>query len=105
MFEKGVRRIGAEQEMFLIDSSLHAAPAAKKILYRAKDDRLTTELGQFNLEANLTPLSYGGDCLRMMEQELNQVLDYTREHARAVVADVLLAGILPTLRRSDITLI
>ena len=104
MFEKGVRRIGAEQEMFLIDSSLHAAPAAMKILDRAKDDRLTTELGQFNLEANLTPLSYGGDCLRMMEQELNQVLDYTREHARAVDADVLLAGILPTLRRSDITL-
>ena len=104
MFEKGVRRIGAEQEMFLIDSSLHAAPAAIKILDRATDERLTTELGQFNLEANLTPLSYGGDCLSSMEQELNQVLDYTREHARAVDADVLLAGILPTLRRSDITL-
>lgn len=104
MFEKGVRRIGAEQEMFLIDSSLHAAPAAMKILDRADDERLTTELGQFNLEANLTPLTYGGDCLRKMEHEMNQVLDYTREHARAVDADVLLAGILPTLRRSDITL-
>ena len=74
------------------------------ILDRAKDERLTTELGQFNLEANLTPLDFGGDCLRSMEQELNQVLDYTREHASALGADVILAGILPTLRRSDITL-
>ena len=60
MFEKGVRRVGAEQEMFLIDNGLHAAPAAMKILDRAKDERLTTELGQFNLEANLTPLDFGG---------------------------------------------
>ena len=104
MFEKGVRRIGAEQEMFLVDQGLHAAPAAMSILDRAHDERLTTELGQFNLEANLTPLDFGGDCLRAMEQELNQVLDYTREHASAVGADVILAGILPTLRRSDITL-
>ena len=104
MFEKGVRRVGAEQEMFLVDTGLHAAPAAMKILDRAKDERLTTELGQFNLEANLTPLDFGGDCLRAMEQELNQVLDYTRENALAVGADVLLAGILPTLRRGDITL-
>ena len=104
MFEKGVRRIGAEQEMFLVDQGLHAAPASMSILDRAKDERLTTELGQFNLEANLTPLDFGGDCLRSMEQELNQVLDYTREHASALGADVILAGILPTLRRSDITL-
>jgi CBS domain-containing protein len=104
MFEKGVRRIGAEQEMFLVDQGLHAAPAAMSILDRAHDERLTTELGQFNLEANLTPLDFGGDCLRTMEQELNQVLDYTREHASAVGADVILSGILPTLRRSDITL-
>ena len=95
MFEKGVRRIGAEQEMFLVDQGLHAAPASMSILDRAKDD--TTELGQFNLEANLTPLDFGGDCLRSMEQELNQVLDYTREHASALGADVILAGILPTL--------
>ncbi|MGB0646152.1 MAG: glutamate-cysteine ligase family protein [Bradymonadia bacterium] len=104
MFEKGVRRIGAEQEMFLVDQGLHAAPASMSILDRAKDERLTTELGQFNLEANLTPLDFGGDCLRSMEQELNQVLDYTREHASALGTDVILAGILPTLRRSDITL-
>lgn len=104
MFEEGVRRIGAEQEMFLVDGSLHAAPAAMSILERAHDERLTTELGQFNLEANLTPLAFGGDCLRRMEDELNQVLDHTREHASAVDSDVILAGILPTLRRSDITL-
>ena len=104
MFERDVRRIGAEQEMFLIDSSLHASPAAMKILERADDERLTTELAQFNLEANLTPHTFGGNCLRLMENELNEVLDYTREHARAVGSDVLLSGILPTLRRADLTL-
>jgi hypothetical protein len=28
MFEKGVARIGSEQEMFLVDRSFHATPAA-----------------------------------------------------------------------------
>ncbi|MEM7678239.1 MAG: hypothetical protein AAF449_19790, partial [Myxococcota bacterium] len=51
--ETGVRRIGAEQEMFLVSSGMRPAPVAMEVLKAAKDPRLTTELARFNLEANL----------------------------------------------------
>ena len=73
--ESGVRRIGAEQEMFLIDESRQPAPVAVEVLEALTgDERMTTELARFNLEANLTPQVFGPECLRKMEEELNQVL-------------------------------
>src|SRR5207302_3724280 len=39
-----------------------------------------------------------------MEQQLNQLLRKTQESAGQLDADLLLAGILPTLRLSDLTL-
>src|SRR5206468_12793652 len=74
LIESGVRRIGAEQEMFLVDRQMRPAPVATEVLKRANDPRLTTEIARFNLEANLTPLRLGGDCLRRMESELNEVI-------------------------------
>src|SRR5262245_39380980 len=70
LFEKGVRRIGAEQEMFLVDSAMHPAPIATEVIDEANDGRLTTEIGKFNLEANLTPREFSGRCLSHMENEL-----------------------------------
>jgi hypothetical protein len=48
-----------------------ARPAltAMQILDRIDDPRFTHELGLFNLEANLSPLELGGDCLRQLEAE------------------------------------
>jgi CBS domain-containing protein/gamma-glutamyl:cysteine ligase YbdK (ATP-grasp superfamily) len=103
-FETGIRRIGAEQEMFLIDESLHAAPVVMQLLEKLDDRRLTTELAQFNVEANLDPQVFGGTCLREMERDLQDVVDAVREGAASFGADVLLVGILPTLRRSDLDL-
>src|SRR3954454_10714541 len=61
--EEGVQRIGAEQEMFLVDSSMHPAGRAVEVIEEARDGRLTTEIGRFNLEANLTPRLFSGDSL------------------------------------------
>lgn len=102
--ESGVTRIGAEQEMFLIDRHLRPAPVSLEVLERTQDPRLTTEIARFNLEANLTPLKLGHDCFNRMEQELVELVELTRNSARIQGADVLLAGILPTLQKSDLTL-
>ena len=80
-FETGVRRIGAEQEMFFVDENLHAAPVVMQVLEKLDDPRLTTELAQFNIEANLNPRVFGGDCLRQMEAELQGLVDTVRESA------------------------
>lgn len=101
LFETGVQRIGAEQEMFLVDPGLAPAPIADAVLERAADTRLTTELARFNLEANLTPRRFKGACLHEMELELEDVVARTRAAALAEGGDVLLVGVLPTLRQSD----
>jgi CBS domain-containing protein len=104
LIESGVRRIGAEQEMFLVDENLRPAPVSVEVLQHANDPRLTTEIARFNLEANLTPLGLGGNCFSQMEAELDDVVAQARKSANHFGADVLLAGILPTLRKSDLTL-
>ena len=103
-FEQGVRRIGAEQEMFLVDRHLSPAYVASEVIAQVPDPRLTTEIARFNLEANLTPRVFEGDCFRRLEEEVCEVVRVVREGARPLGAEVLLAGILPTLQNSDLRL-
>lgn len=104
MFESGVRRIGAEQEMFLIDKAYRPSLSAMQLLDGISDPRFTHELGLFNLEANLSPLELGGDCLRRLETETEEVLAIGRKAAAGIDADIALVGILPTLTREHLGL-
>lgn len=103
MIESDVRRIGAEQEVFLIDHSMHPAPLVDEVIAAAKDRRLTTEIGRFNLEANLTPVEFGGNCFTKLENELYELIANIKTAAMSLGADVLMAGILPTIGPSDLT--
>ena len=103
MFEEDVRRIGAEQEMFLVDSAMRPSPIVTELMEEARDGRLTTEIGKFNLEANLTPREFSGDCLSLMEAELNEVIGIVKKAASKFNSDVVLAGILPTIQLSDLS--
>jgi CBS domain-containing protein/gamma-glutamylcysteine synthetase len=102
MLEEGARRIGAEQEMFLVDSAMHPAPLVTEVLETADDPRLTTEIGKFNIEANLTPLEFTGDCLSKLENEINEVVGIVKKAAREFDSDAVLCGILPTIQLSDL---
>ncbi len=102
--ESGVRRIGAEQEMFLVDRRWRPAPVAMTLLERLEDPAFTTELGQFNLELNLDPCVFRSDCLASMEGLLIEKLEKVREAAAAMGVQVVLTGILPTIRKSDLGL-
>jgi CBS domain-containing protein len=104
-FETGVRRIGAEQELFLVDQHWRPAPIATEVLERLDDPHFTTELARFNLEFNLDPLIFGGSCLRDMEWQLGELLGAARAAAQNRGGDVVLAGILPTINKTDLELI
>ena len=104
LIETGVRRIGAEQEMFLIDRAHKPATKALEILENVNDDRFTHELGLFNLEANLAPQNLSGNCLRLMENELQDVYKRAREAAEQADCDIALIGILPTLTMKNLGL-
>ncbi len=104
MIESGVRRIGAEQEMFLVNSAMRPANVALQVLEAAGSPLLTTELALFNLEANTEPRLFGGDCLSAMEADLLAAVKLAHEAAGRCGAKVILTGILPTLRKDDLTL-
>ncbi|HET8674242.1 MAG TPA: CBS domain-containing protein, partial [Blastocatellia bacterium] len=102
--ESGVRRIGAEQELFLVNPAWRPAPVALEVLDKIGDPHFTNEIALFNLEVNLDPLTFGGDCLSEMESKLNDFISKAREAANSCEADLLLTGILPTIRKSDLEL-
>ncbi len=104
-FETGIRRIGAEQEMFLIDKAHRPSPRSVEVLQKLNgDSRFVSELARFNLEANASPRTFGGSCLSEMEEELLAMVGTARETARSMGSDILLCGILPTLRLTDLGL-
>jgi len=102
--EEGVGRIGAEQELFLVDRMLNPASVGPEVLAGIDDPRVTSELGRFNLEANLSPRTFTGHCLREMEDEALELVELIRQEATRFEAEVLLGGILPTARQRDLTL-
>ena len=103
-FESDITRIGAEQEMCLVDDKdFKPAPIAMEALKRMKDwEWVETELARFNLETNLTPRVFEKSCLSDMEKENLGNLNLIREKLKRMNAKVILTGILPTLRKSDL---
>ena len=104
LFETKVRRIGAEQEMFLVDRDWRPALVAPELLERIDDPHFTTELGRFNLECNLDAITLGGTSLREMERQLRVLLHKARMAAEELDTQVVLCGILPTLDKADLNL-
>jgi CBS domain-containing protein len=101
-FETGIRRVGAEQEMFLVDDTMEPSTKSQEILADVNREELVHELALFNLEANASPQVFGGDCLSSMEAEITELVELADEAARKQHSRVLLTGILPTLELSDL---
>lgn len=104
LLESDVRRIGAEQEMFLVDDHGRPATVSVELLESVDHPRITSELGRYNLELNLEPLVFEGGALQRMEENTLQLLEVVRRAAEPFGARPLLTGILPTLRKSDASL-
>lgn len=103
-FETDVVRIGAEQEMCLVDKdTFKAAPVNLKVLEKLKQyPWADTELAKFNLETNMTPHVFTGSAFSDMQTELDEQLAIIKDVAAEENAAVLLTGILPTLRKADL---
>ena len=102
MMERGITRIGAEQELVMVDRDWQPAPIAMDVLPDLPPERVTTEIARFNLECNLPPLDFAGDCLTRLEHELLDVISLVREVCRRHGAEIALTGILPTLAKSHL---
>lgn len=102
-FETGVRRIGAEQEMFLVNEAWRPSSTAMDVL-KEVEGPYTTELALYNLEANVEPHRLEGCCFRRMESRLDEMVSRARAAAARLGTEIALVGILPTLSKSDVTL-
>ena len=102
MFEKGIKRIGAEQELNFVDKSWRPAPIAMEVLKDLPKDFFTTEYAKFNLEINSRPVEFNKNCLTDLKNDLVGKLDQVRTLAGKHEARVVLTGILPTIRKSDV---
>ncbi len=103
-FETGQMHIGAEQEFCLIDKHYKPATRASDVLQKLNHPSFTTELGQFNIEANLAPQAFKEDCFAKLDGELNMLLTKLNSVCQEMGIDYLLTGILPTLRKFDLSL-
>lgn len=102
MFEKGVRRIGAEQELCLVDQNFRPSCNALEVLDYLKDPHFTNELALFNLEINLDPTELKKDCFSKIDKELTRLISKGDAVANQIDQNkIILTGILPTLRKRD----
>ncbi|MGF1668975.1 MAG: glutamate-cysteine ligase family protein [Balneolaceae bacterium] len=101
-FEIDRTRIGAEQELCLVDKNAKPAPISMQVIEELKDDSFTTELALFNIEMNLDPLDFSGKCLSRMEENILIKIEKLRKAVREFDGDVVLSGVLPTIRKSDL---
>lgn len=103
LIEKDVTRVGAEQEIYLVDNEYRPKPIATELFNElGSDDNFTYELAQYNFEINLDPQVFKADCLIKMENQLVEKLALVRKLAEEKEAIPVLTGILPTIRKKDI---
>ncbi|MGE0193188.1 MAG: glutamate-cysteine ligase family protein [Planctomycetota bacterium] len=98
-FETGERRIGLEQEFFLVDECGRPAPRALEVLQALGGAGSTyqNELALYNVEIAVPPRALAGRCFQELEEELRRHMGAIRRAAQPHGVDVVAIGILPTL--------
>ena len=102
-FGVGPATIGAELELFLITPDGRPLPRNHEVRAAAADDRLTLELGRFNLEINLTPMPLAGRPFSALVREIRETVDLVDKAAATQGGQAVAIGILPSLDESDFT--
>jgi len=91
--------IGLELELNLANADFSPALRNAAVLEAIADPAFQTEIGAFNIELNHPALSIAGQGLKQLEDSLRAQLNRADERAAAANADILMVGILPTLKR------
>lgn len=103
MIERDRRRIGAEQELVLVDADLHPAPVSGELIDRLADPRITTEIARFNLEFNSDPVELAPDCFARLRAQFEELLAAVDHAGAAIGVRSLLTGICPTLELAHLS--
>jgi hypothetical protein len=96
-------QLGLEIELDLVDDAALPSMRNSQVLDAIADPRWASELGQFNLEINLAPRQLTGDAFARLEDSIRSSLSHADKRALEVGSRLVMVGILPTLRPSDVT--
>jgi len=102
MIEKGITRIGAEQEFCLVSRDWRPSSNNIATLKEIDDPHFTTELAKYNLEINLDPFELKEDSFSRMETQLKSLLDKAARVVEAKGDRIILTGILPTVSKTHL---
>lgn len=96
--------LGAELEVFLFGSGGRPAPVNAAVCEALRDHRLTLEMTQSNLEANLTPVPVRGRPFTALAAQASHLLaQMTTLSLGGTGVRAVPIGTLPTLRPADLT--
>ncbi len=109
MLEKGhfssIGRIGGyELESWLLDHNYFPSPINQDFLARLNNPLVVPELSRFNIELNGAPLPIQGNVLSSMANELGQNWQQCQDTAHQLDSVLMMIGILPTIRETDLCL-
>lgn len=89
--------LGMEVELNLVDDAMNPAMANAEVLDAIADPDYQTELGQFNIEINVSPRPFTRDDTISLEQQLRTSLNRAEQRANQVGTHLVMVGTLPTL--------
>ena len=95
-------RIGAEQEFCLVDENFRPNPINDRIVKKIKNHGFVTEIAKFNMELNIEPIDLSPNALNKMEKVLVEKMNIAADIAKKNNSDIILTGILPTVRKHDL---
>ncbi len=95
---------GYELESWLVDHNYFPSPINQRFLDRLNNPLVVHELSRFNVELNGMPMPLNGNALSAMSLELNHNWRVCQEVAHGMDSVLMMIGILPTVRQSDLCL-
>jgi len=102
-FGVGERTIGAELELFLVDADGRPLPISLDVLADVESRAVTPELARFEIELATAPVPLAGRPFVALATDIARTRALIDEAAAAHGARTGSFGILPTLRRGDLT--
>jgi gamma-glutamyl:cysteine ligase YbdK (ATP-grasp superfamily) len=102
-FDAERRSMGLEIELNLADAAGDPSMVNEKVLELICDPDFQTELAQFNIEINIPPRLLDGDVFTGLEAAVRASLNHADDVADQAGADVVMIGILPTVRKEHLT--
>lgn len=95
---------GFEIEAWLVDKNMRPLPINARFLTTLNDPLASAELAKFNIEFNCDPTPLTDHVLSTLHQQLQAIWKKASNHAESLNSKIIMIGILPTLKQSDLHL-